>query len=115
VRVIAATNRDLEAAIDAREFRSDLFYRLNVLPIEVPPLRDRRDDIRVLVEYFARHYAHPLGKTPRRISRRTLDLIESYPWPGNVRQLQNVVPRAGVVFESDAVSLARERLARARS
>src|SRR5262249_20597696 len=105
VRVIAATNRDLEAAIDAREFRSDLFYRLNVFPIEVPPLRDRRDDIRMLVEYFARHYAHPLGKTLRRISRRTLDLIESHPWPGNVRQLQNVVQRAVIVCDSDVFSI----------
>src|SRR5262249_12312118 len=67
VRVIAATNRDLEAAIAAREFRSDLFYRLNVFPIEVPPLRDRHDDVRMLVEYFARRYAQPLGKTLRRI------------------------------------------------
>jgi formate hydrogenlyase transcriptional activator len=103
VRVIAATNRDLQEAVDAGTFRSDLFYRLNVFPIEVPPLRERRGDVRVLVEHFARRHAAALGKTVRRISRKTLDLLEGYPWPGNVRELQNIVERSLIVCDSDTL------------
>ena len=93
VRVIAATNRDLSAAVDDGDFRQDLFYRLNVFPLEMPPLRERRDDISVLVEYFIGRYARKAGKTFRQVSKRTLDRLRSYPWPGNVRELQNVIER----------------------
>jgi len=105
VRVIAATNRDLQKAVDAGTFRSDLFYRLNVFPIEVPPLRDRAGDIRLLVEHFARRHAATLGKTVRRISRTTMDLLECYPWPGNVRELQNIVERSLIICDSDTLSV----------
>jgi PAS domain S-box-containing protein len=88
VRVIAATNRDLTAAVADGTFRQDLFYRLNVFPLEMPPLRERREDIPMLVEYFIGRYARRAGKTFRRVSKRTLDCLQSYPWPGNVRELQ---------------------------
>src|SRR6267143_4587435 len=91
VRVIAATNRDLSAAVADGEFRQDLFYRLNVFPLEMPPLRERREEIPVLVEYFIGRYARKAGKTFRRISKRTLDSLQSYRWPGNVRELQNII------------------------
>src|SRR5262249_8978041 len=103
VRVIAATNRDLEAAVAEKEFRADLFYRLNVFPIEVPPLRDRLRDIPLLVEYFIHRYAKRAGKKIRRVSKKTLDLLQSYRWPGNVRELQNVVERAVIVSESETL------------
>ncbi|HEV2751831.1 MAG TPA: sigma 54-interacting transcriptional regulator, partial [Gemmatimonadales bacterium] len=101
VRVIAATNRDLTAAAADGAFRQDLFYRLNVFPVEMPPLRERREDIPVLVEYFISRYARQAGKTFRRISKRTLDQLRSYPWPGNVRELQNVIERSVIVCETD--------------
>jgi PAS domain S-box-containing protein len=101
VRVIAATNRDLQAAIEADTFRSDLFYRLNVFPITVPPLRERVDDIPVLVEYFIDRYARKAGKTIRRVNKGTLDRLQSYPWPGNVRELQNVIERSVIVCDTD--------------
>jgi len=101
VRVIAATNRDLNAAVDSGTFRQDLFYRLNVFPLEAPPLRERREDIPVLVEYFVGRYARMAGKTFRRIKKRTLELLRSYPWPGNVRELQNVIERSVVVCDGD--------------
>ena len=101
VRVIAATNRDLSAAVDDGDFRQDLFYRLNVFPLEMPPLRERRDDISVLVEYFIGRYARKAGKTFRRVSKRTLDRLRSYPWPGNVRELQNVIERSVIVSDTD--------------
>jgi formate hydrogenlyase transcriptional activator len=101
VRVIAATNRDLKAAIDAGTFRADLSYRLNVFPIVVPPLRERADDIPLLVEYFVDRYARQAGKRIRRINKRTLAQLQAYPWPGNVRELQNVIERSVVVCESD--------------
>ena len=101
VRVVAATNRDLQAAIEAGTFRSDLFYRLNVFPIAVPALRERADDIQLLVEYFIDRYARKAGKTIRRVNKRTLDHLRSYPWPGNVRELQNVIERSVIVCESD--------------
>ncbi len=101
VRLIAATNRDLEEAIAAGTFRSDLFYRLNVFPIEVPSLRARKEDIRTLTEYFVHRYAKKLGKAISGISKRTLDLFESYPWPGNIRELQNVIERSMIVCETD--------------
>jgi len=101
VRVIAATNRDLIAAVADGTFRQDLFYRLNVFPLEMPPLRERREDIPMLVEYFIGGYARRAGKTFRRVSKRTLDCMQSYPWPGNVRELQNVIERSVIVSETD--------------
>ena len=101
VRVIAATNRDLNAAVASGTFRQDLFYRLNVFPLEVPPLRERREDIPVLVEYFIDRYARKAGKTIRRVNKRTLDRLQSYPWPGNVRELQNVIERSVIVCDTD--------------
>jgi formate hydrogenlyase transcriptional activator len=101
VRVIAATNRDLTAAVADGTFREDLFYRLNVFPLEMPPLRERREDIPMLVEYFIGRYARRAGKTFRRVSKRTLDCLQSYPWPGNVRELQNVIERSVIVSETD--------------
>jgi formate hydrogenlyase transcriptional activator len=101
VRVIAATNRDLPAAVADGEFRQDLFYRLNVFPLEMPPLRERREDIPVLVEYFIGRYARKAGRTFHRVSKRTLDRLRSYPWPGNVRELQNVIERSVIVSDTD--------------
>jgi len=101
VRVIAATNRDLQVAIEAGTFRGDLFYRLNVFPITVPPLRERADDIPLLVEYFIDRYARKAGKTIRRVNTRTLDHLRAYPWPGNVRELQNVIERSVIVCDTD--------------
>ncbi|HYU90977.1 MAG TPA: sigma-54 dependent transcriptional regulator, partial [Gemmatimonadales bacterium] len=101
VRVIAATNRDLAAAVADGTFREDLFYRLNVFPLEMPPLRERREDIPMLVEYFIGRYARRAGKTFRRVSKRTLECLQSYPWPGNVRELQNVIERSVIVAETD--------------
>src|SRR5258706_12462466 len=101
VRVIAATNRDLKVAVADGTFRQDLFYRLNVFPIEVPPLRDRREDIPVLVEHFIGRYARKAGKAFRCVSKRTLDHLQSYPWPGNIRELQNVIERSVIVSDTD--------------
>jgi formate hydrogenlyase transcriptional activator len=105
VRVIAATNRDLEAAIAAGTFRSDLFYRLNVFPIEMPSLRDRKEDIPLLVEYFIDRFARQAGKSFRALNKRSLDLLQSYPWPGNIRELQNVIERSVIVCESENFSV----------
>jgi formate hydrogenlyase transcriptional activator len=101
VRVIAATNRDLTAAMVEGTFRQDLFYRLNVFPLEMPPLRERGEDIPMLVEYFIDRYARRAGKTLRRVSKQTLNCLQSYPWPGNVRELQNVIERSVIVSDSD--------------
>jgi PAS domain S-box-containing protein len=105
VRVVAATNRDLQAAIEAGTFRSDLFYRLSVFPIAVPPLRERADDIPLLLEYFIDRYARKAGKTIRRVNKRTLGHLRSYPWPGNVRELQNVVERSVIVCDTDEFTI----------
>src|ERR1700727_1237535 len=105
VRVIAATNRDLEAAIAAGAFRKDLFYRLNVFPIKIPPLRERKEDIPVLVEYFIDRYARKAGKKMRSIQEKSMELLRSYSWPGNIRELQNVVERSVIVCESDNFSV----------
>ena len=101
VRVIAATNRDLQAAISAGSFRSDLFYRLNVFPIEIPSLRERREDIPLLVEYFIDRYARKAGKHITTVEKRTLQVLQSYPWPGNIRELQNVIERSLIVCETE--------------
>ena len=112
VRVIAATNRDLEAAIAAGKFRSDLFYRLNVFPIEMPALRQRREDIPLLVEYFIDRFARKEGKSFQTVSKKSLDLLQSYPWPGNIRELQNVIERSVIVCESENFSVDESWLSR---
>lgn len=105
VRVLAATNRDLEAAVAAGTFRKDLFYRLNVFPIRVPSLRERKDDIPLLVEYLVERYAKRAGKHISHIKKKTLDLFQAYDWPGNVRELQNVVERAVVLCDGGKLSV----------
>jgi transcriptional regulator with GAF, ATPase, and Fis domain len=105
VRVIAATNRDLQADIISKSFRSDLFYRLNVFPIEIPSLRERREDIPMLVEYFIDHYARKAGKNIKRVSKKTLELLQSYAWPGNIRELQNVIERSMILCETEIFSI----------
>jgi transcriptional regulator with PAS, ATPase and Fis domain/CHASE3 domain sensor protein len=112
VRVIAATNRDLEAAIAAGMFRSDLFYRLNVFPIEMPPLRERREDIPLLVGYFVDRFARRAGKHFQAISKKSLDLLQTYPWPGNIRELQNVIERSVVVCETESFAVDESWLSR---
>jgi PAS domain S-box-containing protein len=112
VRVIAATNRDLKAATAAGTFRSDLFYRLAVFPIEIPPLRERREDIRMLVEYFIDRYAKKVGKKIRGVNKKTLELLQSYPWPGNIRELQNVIERSVIVCETENFSVDESWLTR---
>jgi PAS domain S-box-containing protein len=105
VRIIAATNRDLKAAVAAGTFRSDLFYRLNVFPITVPPLRDRKDDIPLLVKYLTERYASKAGKKIKNIQKRTLELFQAYDWPGNIRELQNVIERAVVLCDGETFSV----------
>jgi transcriptional regulator with GAF, ATPase, and Fis domain len=105
VRVVAATNRDLRAGILNAKFRSDLFYRLNVFPIEVPPLRERKDDIPLLLEYFVKLYAARTHKKLPLIDDRTFELFRSYDWPGNIRELQNVVERSVILTQSDVLSV----------
>jgi PAS domain S-box-containing protein len=105
VRVIAATNRDLQAAIRVGSFRSDLFYRLLVFPIEIPSLRERSEDIPLLVEYFIERYARKAGKNIRGIDKKTLELLQSYPWPGNIRELQNVIERSLILCETEIFSI----------
>ena len=99
VRVIAATNRDLEAAVRAGTFRQDLFYRLNVFPIYVPSLRERKNDIPLLVEYLVERFAKRAGKKFNHIKQKTLDLLQTYDWPGNIRELQNVIERAVILSD----------------
>jgi len=105
VRVIAATNRDLKAAMMSGTFRSDLYYRLGVFPIEIRPLRERKKDILLLVEYFVDRYASKMGKKIRSIEPRSLALLESYLWPGNIRELQNVIERAVIVSENEVLAM----------
>jgi transcriptional regulator with GAF, ATPase, and Fis domain len=105
VRVVAATNRNLQMAIAAGTFRSDLFYRINVFPIEIPPLRERREDIPALVEYFIDRCARNVGKNIRGIEKNSLDLLQSYPWPGNIRELQNVIERSVIMCETENFSV----------
>ena len=101
VRVIAATNCDLPSAVRSGKFRLDLFYRLNVFPIHVPPLRERPEDILLLAKYFIERYAAKEGKRIRRVEKRTAELLEGYHWPGNIRELQNVIERAMILCDSD--------------
>jgi transcriptional regulator with GAF, ATPase, and Fis domain len=105
VRVIAATNRDLNAAVSNGSFRSDLFYRLHVFPIDIPSLRERTEDIPLLVEYFIDRYARKAGKHFKKIEKRTLQVFHSYHWPGNIRELQNVIERSVILCEADIFSI----------
>jgi transcriptional regulator with GAF, ATPase, and Fis domain len=105
VRVVAATNRDLQAAIAEGGFRDDLFYRLNVFPIEAPPLRERKEDIPLLVEYFVDRYANQAGKKITGISKKSMELLQSYKWPGNIRELQNVIERSVIISESESLCI----------
>lgn len=104
-RVVAATNRDLQAAIAEGGFRQDLFYRLNVFPIEVPPLRERKEDIPLLVQYFVERYATKAGKKITSISKRSMEILRTYRWPGNVRELQNVIERSVIISEAETLSI----------
>src|ERR1700677_1625563 len=112
VRVVAATNRDLQTAIATGTFRSDLFYRLNVFPIEVPSLRERREDIPLLVEYFIARYARKAGKSFRAVNRKTLDQLQAYSWAGNIRELQNVIERSVIVCDTEEFSVDESWLSR---
>jgi formate hydrogenlyase transcriptional activator len=105
VRVIAATNRDLPSAIGAGSFRTDLYYRLHVFPIAVPALRERKSDIALLAEYFIDRFAIKAGKKIKRINRKTMELLQSYVWPGNIRELQNVIERSMILCESEIFSV----------
>jgi formate hydrogenlyase transcriptional activator len=105
VRVVAATNRDLEAAIAAGTFRSDLYYRLNVFPIEMPTLRERKEDIPLLVTYFLNRYARKAGRHFTAVDKKSFDLLEAYAWPGNIRELQNVIERSVIVSETHTFSV----------
>jgi formate hydrogenlyase transcriptional activator len=103
VRVIAATNRDLQVDADQKRFRADLYYRLNVFPIELPPLRERPDDVETLAHHFMRRMARKLGKPLGRIDPRTLDRLKQHSWPGNIRDLQNTIERAAILATDDTL------------
>ncbi len=105
VRVVAATHQDLTAASRLGHFRNDLFFRLNVFPIQVPPLRERREDIADLVRHFLHHFSRRMGKTVANVSAATLQLLTAYSWPGNVRELENIVERAMIVTAGDTLQV----------
>ena len=105
VRVISATNRDLQAAIADGAFRSDLYYRLNVFPIKLPPLRERKEDVPLLVNYFVDRYAKRAGKKIKHIQKKALETLQEYSWPGNVRELQNVIERSLIIGETNEFSI----------
>jgi transcriptional regulator with GAF, ATPase, and Fis domain len=105
VRVIAATNRDLHSAIASGSFRNDLFYRLNVFPIDLPPLRERKGDIPILVNYFVNRYAQRAGRKIDRIQKKSLEALKEYSWPGNVRELQNVIERSLIIVDTNEFSV----------
>jgi transcriptional regulator with GAF, ATPase, and Fis domain len=108
VRVIAATNRDLAKLVAHGQFREDLYYRLNVFPIAVPPLRERREDIPLLVWTFAKQFGKAIGKPVERIPQDTMDALRAYPWPGNIRELKNVIERAVILSESSTLRVQTE-------
>jgi formate hydrogenlyase transcriptional activator len=112
VRVIAATNRDLLEAVRGEHFRSDLFYRLNVFPLRVPALRERREDIRLLAMFFLTQFAHKLSKPVATVTEETLELLTDYAWPGNIRELQNVIERAVILTRGQTLELDRDLLPR---
>jgi two-component system response regulator PilR (NtrC family) len=103
MRVIAATNQDLSRNVAEGKFREDLFYRINVIPIHLPPLRERGEDIPLLAEYFLGKYREQMGKTINSLSQQTMDLLEAYEWPGNIRELENVIERAVALEKSPAI------------
>jgi formate hydrogenlyase transcriptional activator len=105
VRVIAATHEDLAAAINQGRFRSDLFFRLNVFPIHVPPLRERREDIADLVRHFLLHFGRRMSKSVGNVGDMTLKLLREYDWPGNVRELENIVERAMIVTVGNTLQI----------
>ena len=105
VRIIAATNRDLKAAVAAGTFRQDMFYRLNVFPIQMPSLRERADDIPLLVDYLVELYAKKTGKKVSRIKEGTIEMLQAYEWPGNIRELQNVIERAVILCAGETLSI----------
>jgi len=94
VRLIAATNRDLEVAVDRGSFRADLYYRLNVVPIHLPPLRERREDLELLVDHFVHEFSAAYGVEPKRVTPDAIAAMRGYAWPGNIRELQNAIERA---------------------
>jgi formate hydrogenlyase transcriptional activator len=112
VRVVAATNRDLQAEIAGGRFREDLFYRLNVFPIELPPLRERKEDIPLLVEYFVARFASKTGKKITGINKTSMELLQSYQWPGNIRELQNLLERSVIICDSENLSVEESWLAK---
>ncbi len=101
-RLVVATNQDLEGAVEAGRFRRDLFYRLNVFEIPLPPLRERREDIPVLVDHFVRHHAHAQGRRPPAVTNEAMKRLLAYAWPGNARELSNVVERACILYRCPA-------------
>jgi len=105
VRIVAATNRPLEEMVVEKQFRLDLYYRLNVFPISIPPLRERREDIPLLVRHFVRQFAQRMHKTIEAVSSETMHALARYPWPGNVRELQNLIERAVVLYEEGELSI----------
>jgi formate hydrogenlyase transcriptional activator len=105
VRVIAATNRNLDEAVRTGRFRADLLYRLNVFPIEVPPLRERKSDIPLLIAFYLTGFARRLGKPLTGFSRTSMERLFAYPWPGNVRELQNIVERAAILVQGQVLDL----------
>jgi transcriptional regulator with GAF, ATPase, and Fis domain len=111
VRLIAATNRDLQEAIAEGTFRRDLYYRLNVFPITLPPLRERKDDVPLLANYFVDRYANRAGKRIKHIQKKALEALEEYSWPGNVRELQNVIERSIIVGETTELSIDKSWIA----
>ena len=104
IRFITATNRDLRAAVKESVFREDLYYRINVISLQIPPLRDRKDDIRALVKHYLEKYAQEMGKQVKDFTNEALEVLTTYAWPGNVRELQNVVERAILIAESDVIT-----------
>jgi formate hydrogenlyase transcriptional activator len=110
VRMIAATNSDLTEKVRAGRFRSDLYYRLNVFPLRVPPLRERREDIPLLVAHFAAKHAERFGRVINRIDRRSMRLLESHHWPGNVRELENIIERAIILSRHSTLRFERDAL-----
>jgi formate hydrogenlyase transcriptional activator len=105
VRLVAATSRNLPAMVEQREFRGDLYYRLNIFPLVVPPLRDRSDDVPALVEYFVARFAERLGRKVSRVDRQTMELLQAYHWPGNIRELQNVIERSVILAEGGTLRI----------
>jgi transcriptional regulator with GAF, ATPase, and Fis domain len=115
VRIIAATHRDLEEAVQQGKFREDLYYRLAVFPIHIPPLRERLEDIPLMVEFFIHEFAEKMGKKIRNIPRKTIEDLRWYPWPGNVRELRNVIERAVIVSSGDTLRVELPKLNRGKS